>query len=49
LKITIITVVYNNVGTIKDAIESVLSQTYKNIEYVIVDGGSTDGTLPLKY
>ncbi|MGA1846337.1 glycosyltransferase [Deferribacter abyssi] len=34
MKVSIITVVYNNKDTIKDAIESVLSQTYKNIEYI---------------
>ena len=45
MKVSIITVVYNNKDTIKDAIESVLNQTYKNIEYIIVDGGSTDGTV----
>ncbi len=44
LKVTIITVVYNNVSTIASAIESVLSQTFKNIEYIVIDGGSTDGT-----
>jgi glycosyltransferase involved in cell wall biosynthesis len=45
LKISIITSVYNNKDTIKDAIKSVLNQTYKNIEYIVVDGGSTDGTV----
>ena len=45
MKISIITSVYNNKETIKDAIKSVLSQTYENIEYVVVDGGSSDGTL----
>ena len=45
MKISIITSVYNNKETIEDAIESVLSQTYENIEYVVVDGGSNDGTL----
>jgi glycosyltransferase involved in cell wall biosynthesis len=44
MKISIITVVYNNKNTINDAIESVLSQAHKNIEYIIIDGGSTDGT-----
>lgn len=44
-KVTIITTVYNAVNTIEDTIRSVLDQTYPNIEYVIVDGGSTDGTL----
>lgn len=45
MKISIITVVYNNKGTIANAIESVLSQNYKDIEYIIIDGKSTDGTL----
>jgi len=40
LKISIITVVWNNKETIKDAIDSVLGQTYKNIEYIIVDGAN---------
>ncbi len=44
MKISIITVVFNNERTIESAITSVLSQTYKNIEYIIVDGNSTDGT-----
>ncbi|MBE0514903.1 glycosyltransferase family 2 protein [Sulfurimonas sp.] len=47
MKISIITVVYNNVATIKDAIDSVLDQTYKNIEYIIIDGASTDGTVEI--
>lgn len=47
MKISIITVVYNNVNTIKDTIDSVLSQTYQDIEYIIVDGQSTDGTVEL--
>ena len=45
LKISIITVVWNNKKTIKDAIDSVLSQTYKDIEYIVVDGASSDGTV----
>jgi glycosyltransferase involved in cell wall biosynthesis len=44
-KISIITVVWNNKETIKDAIDSVLGQTYKNIEYIIIDGASSDGTV----
>ena len=44
-KISIITVVWNNKETIKDAIDSVLSQTYNNIEYIVVDGASSDGTV----
>ena len=47
MKISIITVVYNNEKTIKDAIQSVLGQTYKNIEYVIIDGNSKDNTVNL--
>ena len=45
MKISIVTSVYNNKGTISEAIESVLSQTYDNIEYIVVDGASTDGTV----
>lgn len=47
LKISIITVVWNNKETIKDAIDSVLNQTYSNIEYIVVDGASTDGTVEI--
>jgi len=46
-KISILTVVYNNKSTIASAIESVLSQTYSNIEYIIIDGKSTDGTFDI--
>jgi glycosyltransferase len=44
MKVSIITIVYNNKSSIAEAIKSVLSQSYTNIEYIIVDGGSTDGT-----
>ena len=47
MKISIITVVYNNKESILDAISSVLSQQYNNIEYIIVDGASTDGTVEI--
>ena len=45
MKISIITSCYNRVSTIRGAIESVLSQDYPDIEYVIVDGASTDGSV----
>jgi glycosyltransferase len=44
LKVSIVTAVYNRVSTVADAIESVKGQSYKNIEYVTIDGMSTDGT-----
>lgn len=45
LKVTIITGCYNRVNTLKDAINSVLEQDYTNIEYIIVDGASKDGSM----
>jgi glycosyltransferase involved in cell wall biosynthesis len=45
--VSLITVVYNGFRHIEQAIQSVISQTYKNIEYLIIDGGSTDGTLEI--
>lgn len=45
--ISIITVVYNCAEYIEQTIQSVINQTYGNIEYVIVDGGSTDGTMDI--
>jgi glycosyltransferase involved in cell wall biosynthesis len=47
MKISIITVVRNNEATIKETIDSVLSQTHKDIEYIVVDGASTDGTVEI--
>ena len=45
MKVSIITVCQNSEATIADAVESVLAQTYKDIEYIVVDGASTDNTL----
>lgn len=47
MKISIITAAYNSASTLKDTFESVLAQTYGDIEYVVVDGGSKDDTVEL--
>lgn len=49
LKISIITIAFNNEVDIRQTIESVISQDYVNIEYIIVDGNSTDKTLEIIY
>ena len=43
-KITVITISYNSSATIEETLKSVTTQDYKNMEYVVIDGGSTDGT-----
>ena len=45
--VSIITVCYNSEKTIRQTMDSVLKQTYSNIEYIVVDGASTDGTLAI--
>jgi len=47
MKVSIITVCFNNEKTIRDTIDSVMSQNYNNIEHIIVDGLSTDGTIKI--
>jgi len=44
-KLSIITIVYNNVQDIERTMLSVINQTYSNIEYIVIDGASNDGTL----
>ena len=46
-KITIITVTLNNIKNIEQTIKSVLDQNYNNLEYILIDGGSTDGSLEI--
>ncbi len=47
MKISVITATYNNEATVKDTISSVASQTYDNIEHIIIDGKSSDNTLSI--
>lgn len=47
IKISLITVVLNSASTIEDCLKSVRSQTYRDIEHIVIDGGSSDGTLDI--
>lgn len=47
MKISIVTTSYNSENSIRDTIESVLTQNYKDFEHVIVDGGSKDNTMDI--
>jgi len=46
-KITVITVLFNSVTTVEKTIQSVLGQTYENIEFIVIDGMSTDGSIEI--
>ena len=43
--VTIITVVFNGEQLIEETVLSVLNQSYNNVEYIVIDGGSDDGTV----
>jgi len=47
MKTSIITICFNSAETIEDSVRSILAQDYRDIEYVVIDGGSTDGTLDI--
>jgi glycosyltransferase involved in cell wall biosynthesis len=47
MKVSIITVCFNSIDTLKKTIDSVRNQTYSDIEYIVIDGASTDGTVQL--
>ena len=47
IKLSIITITLNNVKTIEQTIKSVIDQNYSNLDYIVIDGGSNDGTLEI--
>ncbi|MFM7731752.1 MAG: glycosyltransferase, partial [Flavobacteriales bacterium] len=47
MKVSIVTIAYNSATTIRATIDSVLSQSYHDIEYIVVDGASKDDTMSI--
>ena len=47
MKISIVTACYNSASTIRDTLRTIQMQTHQNIEHIVIDGGSTDGTLDI--
>ena len=47
MKISIVTVCYNASKAIEETLLSVINQTYEDVEYIVIDGGSTDGTVDI--
>lgn len=47
VKVTVVTIAYNAAATIEETIQSVQAQDYEELEYIVIDGGSTDGTLEI--
>ncbi len=47
MKISIVTACYNNASTIRDTLRTIHMQTHQDIEHIVIDGGSTDGTLEI--
>ena len=46
-KISIVTITYNSERTLEETIKSIIDSKYDNLEYIIIDGGSTDSTLTI--
>ncbi|MCI7561713.1 MAG: glycosyltransferase, partial [Bacteroidales bacterium] len=47
MTISIITATYNSAATLRSTFDSILQQTYRDIDYIVIDGGSTDGTIDI--
>ena len=47
MKLTVVTINFNNLRGLRKTIFSVINQSYKDFEWIIIDGGSTDGSLEL--